>query len=495
VAAEGLVAFGEHALRFPLDERAERRALLASLRDVAGATDVVLAEDTGAVVLREGSSLDDAKEAVGRALAKAAPRDDHTAPSAHHVIRVVYDGEDLAEIAAATGMGPGEVVALHAGGDYEVAMLGFLPGFAYLRGLDPRLVLPRRAQPRTRVPAGSVAIAAEYTGIYPLASPGGWNLLGHALGHPLFDARGAALAVGDRVRFERADVGEAGAARPEAAAEQPAPPHGVFLEVMKAHGPALVVDGGRIGHMHEGVPHGGAMVPAALARANAAAGNPAGAAAIELYGSLEVVARGGSVTVADDVRGATTLAEGDPFTLATEGRTRVRYLALSGGVDVPVVLGGRGTLLVARLGGYAGRPLERGDRLASAGAPCSSPVAVPLPSARPGAIEILGGPDADDDALDAITRATFTISARSDRIGTRLDGPTLPPHRMQGAHNRRSRPMIRGAIEMTPSGLVVLGPDHPTTGGYPVVAVVAECAFGDLMGLPIGAPVRLTVTL
>ena len=96
-----------------------------------------------------------------------------------------------------------EIVRAHAEATYEVAVVGFLPGFAYLRGLDPRLVVPRRATPRPRVPALSVAIAGPYTGIYPFASPGGWSLLGTVVGFVPFDgASGARLRLGDGVRFE-----------------------------------------------------------------------------------------------------------------------------------------------------------------------------------------------------------------------------------------------------------------------------------------------------
>jgi KipI family sensor histidine kinase inhibitor len=491
MTAELLAQFGDRALRFALAEGADRRALLSALRDVPGIADVVLTEDAGAVFVAEGVALGAVKDRVAETLA-AAPTLAGARPPAQHVVRVVYDGDDLAEVAASLGVPPDDVAALHAGGDYVVAMLGFLPGFAYLRGLDPRLVLPRRAQPRQRVPAGSVAIAAHYTGIYPLASPGGWQLLGHAVAPRLFDVRGAALALGDRVRFERADPGELAHVATAKAAPVPEP-RGAHLEVVRAHGPAIVVDGGRIGHMHEGVPHGGAMVPAALAYANAAAGNAPGAAAVEVFGVLEVVARGGAVTVADDVRGTTSLAEGDTLTVATEGRARVRYLAVRGGLDVPVVLGGRGTLLVAALGGHAGRPLKRGDPLSPLPSPPTS-TPTPRPPPTPTPLSILPGPDADAAVLAAITRATFTIGAHSDRIGTRLDGPPLPPHSMQNAHDRRSYPMVRGAIELTPAGLVVLGPDHPTTGGYPVVAVVSESALGALMALPIGGSTRFSLT-
>jgi KipI family sensor histidine kinase inhibitor len=94
-------------------------------------------------------------------------------------IDVTYDGADLDAVAEATGLGAGDVVAAHAAATYRAAFVGFRPGFAYLTGLDSRLRLPRRASPRTAVPAGSVAIADRYTGIYPAESPGGWHLLGH----------------------------------------------------------------------------------------------------------------------------------------------------------------------------------------------------------------------------------------------------------------------------------------------------------------------------
>lgn len=118
-------------------------------------------------------------------------------------VPVRYDGPDLEEVAARTGLTPAEVAARHAAPEYEVALLGFVPGFVYLSGLDPRLVLPRRASPRTRVPAGSVAIAGAQTGIYPAATPGGWHLIGHT-DVRLFDPERdppMTVRVGDRVRF------------------------------------------------------------------------------------------------------------------------------------------------------------------------------------------------------------------------------------------------------------------------------------------------------
>jgi len=114
---------------------------------------------------------------------------------------------DLAALAAASGLSVEAVIARHAAPDYVVRMLGFLPGFAYLTGLDPALCLPRRADPRPRVPAGSVAIADTMAAVYPSDSPGGWHLLGRCP-LPLFDpalSPPALLTAGDRVRFEPID--------------------------------------------------------------------------------------------------------------------------------------------------------------------------------------------------------------------------------------------------------------------------------------------------
>ena len=119
-------------------------------------------------------------------------------------------GPDLAEVAQHLGLPIGEVIARHVAADYRVAMLGFAPGFPYLLGLDPTLAMPRRRDPRQRVPAGSVAIGGAQTGIYPDQLPGGWQLIGRT---PLrlFDISAtppSLLGAGDRVRFRAIDEDE-----------------------------------------------------------------------------------------------------------------------------------------------------------------------------------------------------------------------------------------------------------------------------------------------
>jgi KipI family sensor histidine kinase inhibitor len=121
-----------------------------------------------------------------------------------HVIAVRYDGVDLDEVAEHTGLSPDEVVRRHTAPTYTVAFIGFQPGFPYLAGLDPALATPRKQTPRTEVPAGSVAIAGDVTGIYPRTSPGGWQVIGHT-DAVLFDVEATSpglLSPGDRVNFE-----------------------------------------------------------------------------------------------------------------------------------------------------------------------------------------------------------------------------------------------------------------------------------------------------
>lgn len=117
--------------------------------------------------------------ATARAVAALQPEPGSRVGGGEVEIPVSYDGEDLAEVAQLTGLGERGVIEAHTGQCWTVAFAGFAPGFAYLVGEDDRLHVPRRADPRTRVPAGSVGIAGEFSGIYPRQSPGGWQLLGH----------------------------------------------------------------------------------------------------------------------------------------------------------------------------------------------------------------------------------------------------------------------------------------------------------------------------
>jgi biotin-dependent carboxylase-like uncharacterized protein len=265
------------------------------------------------------------------------------------------------------------------------------------------------------------------------------------------------------------------------------------VEVVAVSGLAVIQDGGRPGRMHEGVPPGGALVPEQLARANAAARNAQGEAAIEVVGSIVLRAQA-PVVVACDEGDPVELRPGDSWTSASAPRHGLmRYVALRGGVDVPLVLGGRGTLLVAGLGGLEGRPLRRGDVLAAGDAPPREEPPPPPPDLD-GPVRVILGPDVDRfeaRAVDVLLGEPFAIGARRDRVGIRLAGPTLP---RTGDDISASAPMVRGAIQVPASGeAIVLGPDHPTTGGYPVLATVASASLGALAARPVGALVRFAL--
>ncbi|MCA1221045.1 5-oxoprolinase subunit B family protein [Streptomyces sp. 8L] len=202
------VRVGDHALLLELGGSEETAALHAELlrRRAAGALpavgEIVPAERT---VLVDGLA-EPARFAADVAGWRLAPAD--TADSASVDLPVRYDGPDLADVAGMWGVSPKEAALLHAGTSFRVAFCGFSPGFGYLTGLDERYAVRRRATPRTSVPAGSVAVAGPYTGVYPRSSPGGWQLIG-TTDAVLWDPEReppALLAPGTRVRFVAVDA-------------------------------------------------------------------------------------------------------------------------------------------------------------------------------------------------------------------------------------------------------------------------------------------------
>jgi KipI family sensor histidine kinase inhibitor len=144
---------------------------------IPGVADVVPAARTVLVVAEDGAEISAVVAALERVDVRTTT--EPTEPQTEEVVVAVrYDGPDLAEVAERTGLPVDQVVAAHTGTPWRVAFGGFAPGFAYLVGGDPRLEVPRRAHPRTAVPAGAVGLAGEYSGIYPRSSPGGWQLIG-----------------------------------------------------------------------------------------------------------------------------------------------------------------------------------------------------------------------------------------------------------------------------------------------------------------------------
>ena len=171
--------YGDRALLLTFDGTTEVLTWTDALRaaGLPGVVDIVPAAQT--VLLKLAASRYQAS--TRQQLTQVRPRIAAAAESvgrADIVIDVTYDGEDLADVARLTGLAPDEVVTAHTGRRWRVGFSGFAPGFAYLVGGDERLAVPRRSDPRTRVPVGSVGLAGEFSGIYPRESPGGWQLIG-----------------------------------------------------------------------------------------------------------------------------------------------------------------------------------------------------------------------------------------------------------------------------------------------------------------------------
>ena len=412
-------------------------------------------------------------------------------------VPVIYGGEhgpDLAEVAAWAGLSPDKVIDLHRAVDYRVFMFGFMPGFAYLGTVEEAIAAPRRAAPRVRVPAGSVGIAGRQTGVYPFDSPAGWQVIGRTSVR-MFDAARPAPALcapGDGVRFVRV---KGTTVLPPASEPGRPPKTNGHLTILRPGLLTTIQDGGRWGHQAEGVSPSGALDVASARRANAVVGNDRHAAV------LETTLLGPELRVEADVTFAVTGADLNatldaaplPLNTAVQGRAGSTiafgqrraggraYVAFSGGIDVPIVLGSRATHTRSGMGGLAGRPLRAGDRLAVGTASGDVRVEQPdrqvalLPaSGQAVTLRVLPGPQRDwfdEVALDTLQLATFTVDPQSDRMGLRLSSAAPIPRRPLG--EMISDATFPGALQVPPSGQpILLMADRPTTGGYPQLAVV-----------------------
>jgi len=411
-------------------------------------------------------------------------------------------GPDLPGLAAEVGLQESDVVALHAGREYRVYMLGFSPGFPYMGTLAPALRVPRLASPRTRVPERTVALAGQQTGVYPIESPGGWRLIGRTPLRIYAPERTAPflLDAGDRARFVPISAGQY---EREAPADAQAPPTvAVGRPDLVAEEGGLfttVQDLGRPGYRRFGLPQGGAMDPLALRLANQLLGNPPGAAALEFAAPgprLAAVRRTVMVVTGADlsptVNGrpapmwtAFEVREGDVLAFGAPRAGQWGYLALPGGVDVPVALGSRATYTRAALGGYGGRRLQRADRIAALRrAPAVRlALAAPLWPRVGGACElrVVLGPQEGyfaEDATPVLAREAYRIGMEIDRFGYRLEGPRLM-HR--AGVELLSDGLLPGAIQVPAGGQpIVIMADGPTAGGYPKIGAIVR---PDLRGL------------
>lgn len=423
------------------------------------------------------------------------------------VVPVAYGGDngpDLEHVARHCRLGADEVVKRHSAAIYTVAAIGFLPGFPYLYGLPDELSTPRRATPRARVPAGSVGIGAAQTGIYPHESPGGWNLIGRTaldLFDPAREAGPALLAVGDRVRFQPQDRVLAETRPAVLAASQVE--SGGAIEVLKPGGLLTVQDLGRVGRAGIGVARAGALDPWAAMVANLAVGNAPDAPLLEAtlvgpvlrFSAPVVVAGCGAETAALPGGRPVRFQAGAILDCSALSRGARLYLAVAGGLRIPTMLGGRGTHVTARFGGFAGRALVAGDLLEVEAGGCAPAgdvrwrLAAPvLPPVKKSVVELrlVPGPDwarlfkrhAPGGAVRAVEARSFTVGVKSDRMGVRLSGEAFT---VPGGGEDVSRPVVPGTVQLPPDGhpIVLLG-EGQTLGGYPQLGHVATADLPKL---------------
>lgn len=452
---------------------------------------------------------------------------EHVPYTGEVTVPVRYDGEDLAEAASLLGVTAEELVNRHLGADWRVAFSGFAPGFGYVVSGDPLFDVPRRPSPRTRVPAGSVALAGAFTGVYPRESPGGWQLIGRtdAVMWDIERDPPALLAPGTLVRFERAGRAQAvvssasprtrQAPTPDDGSEGPAVSDGPSVEVIRPSLQLLVQDAGRPGHAALGVSASGAADRVAMRDANRSVGNAASAAVLESVGGAVLRLHGDGVLAVTGAVGELTLtdaagrarrvphgapfatADGDELQLAHPGQG-IRYvIGVRGGLASPVALGSRAADTLAGLGPS---PLAAGDvvPVGDLARQAVDPFVVErrLPAAGDLVeLDITLGPRDDwftPAALRALTGQEWLVSPRSDRVGIRLQGDTALERAVPG--ELPSEGAVTGAIQVPPDGQPVLFlPDHPLTGGYPIVGAITDDCL-DLAGqLPPGARIRFRI--
>lgn len=501
-----LLPFGERAVLAEADSLAEVLDLHSSLTATRprGVVEIVPAART--VLVRVDPAILPLTAArawiASSANATAAPE---VAQSGAVVeVPIVYDGADLAEAAELMGVTVPALIDRHAAAEWTVAFTGFAPGFGYLVSDDWRFDVPRRTSPRTRVPAGAVGLAGEFSGAYPRDTPGGWQLIGTTPA-PLFDPDAvtpALLTPGARVRFRPIPAPARAHARAETAVAsrglgEPLQSRG-GITVIEPGLRATVQDQGRPGHAAEGIAASGAADRGALRTAHRLVGNHEHAAGVEVtMGGFRAVAHtdlwfavaGAWGPVRVDGREVDPY-EAHPWPADAElhldwfAHGARGYLAVRGGIDARIAVGSRSTDTLAGLGPA---PLRAGDALAiGAGVAGSIPVAGLYPWSPPHddviEVELAPGPRADwfaPGALLTLFESPWTVSTDVDRVGIRLDGLELE-RRREG--ELPSEGMVPGALQVPPSGRpVILGPDGPVTGGYPVIAVVTD-ASRDALG-------------
>ena len=511
-------------------------------KDIAGVLEVLPTYCSVSIYFDEAiCQISLLKDLAQKALQKSEEEKTESTDSARTItIPVCYEDKefapDLEKVALHAKLSKEEVIKLHSSSDYLIYMMGFLPGFPYLGGMNPRLETPRLETPRTKIPAGSVAIGGAQTGLYPVESPGGWNIIGRT---PLrlFDVKRKPFFLyeaGDKIRFlpitreefenfdeslwlaQVAGKSEASIETSDDAADSKEVYEcGGGIKILEPGLLTSIQDSGITGFQKYGIGQSGAMDQISFALANQICGNEKNAAC------LETTLAGPSISFVTACDFAIT---GAVFENATLDGMRIEmnkkisakagsllscgfaskglrsYIAFSGGLLVPKVFRSSSTNLKSKIGGYMGRKLQADDQLAI-GINKKNPLLVPDNKSTEGFTE-----NKDVLLLDCIkssqfdffqekivkkfTDSIYTVSAESDRMGIRFTGPGLEC----GKTDIISDAIPFGAVQITSAGLpVVMAADRQTTGGYAKIACVKKSAMYRLAQALPGTKVRFNL--
>lgn len=404
-------------------------------------------------------------------------------------------GVDIENVAKYNNLKVDEVIDIHSSREYLIYMLGFTPGFPYLGGMDKRIATPRLEKPRVKIEAGSIGIAGEQTGIYPISSPGGWQIIGRTP-LKLFDINRKEpflLRPGQYVKFKPISKDEFDKLYYEDLETNKYinKLEDKYKGITIRNGGFLttVQDLGRYKYQEFGVSVSGAMDLDSLKLANILVGNDINEAVLEMTmigATLEfecdntIAITGGNLTpqingVEISMNTSIVCKKGDILSFGAIKSGSRAYVSFAGGLSVPSVMNSKSTYIKAMLGGINGRKLEKGDKIGFNNPYILNNRYVNITDSCSNEINlrVIMGPQDDcftDEGIETFLKSTYTVSNEFDRMGCRLDGNKIQ-HKKDG--NIISDGIALGAIQVPSHGTpIIMLADRQTIGGYTKIANV-----------------------
>ena len=434
-------------------------------------------------------------------------------------IEALYDGPDLELAARHLKLSVKELIKVHSSSEYEVAFLGFAPGFAYMISKDNDFNLPRLESPRLKVPKGSVSLAGDFCGIYPKESPGGWQIIANTRAN-LWDTskeQPALLLPGNRVRFKPIEKEQL-----EVTSPKDEPSKRIQVLPKGASPSMLIISPGLLASFQGageslfmyGISRAGALDKGALRSANAMVGNKWDEPCIEIsMGGFKALALSPMLLAISGAKAAIHIRKKngksyvqntyEPFLLEATDQISIEvpkagvrnYLALRGGFLVQEELGSSSYNSLCQLGPA---PLKKDDFLYPANKKAQaisneqSPANPFITSKDEISLDIFMGPRTEyftQEALKTLCSTAYELSSNSDRIGMRLNADVFLERKIKS--ELLSEGIVSGAIQVPANGLpIIFMADHPLTGGYPVIAHLAPSSINKAAQIPVGAKIR-----